>query len=629
MADRRPQPERWIRFLRKYGPIPQNENMYDEHIRRSARYFGVKPIEFEHPVGRFVLGAITAASPVPVILTGTAGDGKTHLCRQVWEAVGGSDDAWQSSEPYLSTALPGGGPDVRVLHMVRDLSAWVPQRNIPWDPGAQDLLRSFSATLFPPHGSQPSPHVYLLAGNDGQLMETWRRLGDSEPVRRSRDLFETLLVKDRNEWPGVDLCFFNLSRYESAELLDSALNAFVSHEAWNTCYELNALPGEFFGPDCPIRRNLELIQEPLARQRMRNLLALCDYNGLHMPIRQILLLLVNAVLGHADVKDGLMTAADVPAVIREGTVARASLYDNVFGGNLTETRRARTSVFEALDRIGVGHETSNRIDNVLIFGDTDDALRTYFDRYMATDSLYGANSPYKAAQREYIEGTDESGERSGRFLRMLIAQRRRLFFKIPDDEAEEMGMWDLTVFQHAGEYLSQVVAPLQAGQRVQRQVLVRIVRGLNRIFTGMLVSDDQHLLLASSLAPSQGRVSRLFVDQISTEPRLGESIDIGKHNGEPVPVLEVTLSPENRCSMLLHLTRYEFLVRVAEGALPGSFSRECYEDLLAFKSQLLKAAGRRQKEYAGAVSRDDLAFSFLQLESTGLAVPRRLEFRKT
>ena len=300
-------------------------------------------------------------------------------------------------------------------------------------------------------------------------------------------------------------------------------------------------------------------------------------------------------------------------------MAKASLYDNVFGGNLTETRRARTPVFEALDRIGVGHETSNRIDNILIFGDTDDALRTYFDRYMTADRFYGANAAYLAAQREYVEGTDETGERSASFLRMLIAQRRGLFFKIPDAEADEMLLWDLTVFRHAGEYLSQVTARLKAGQRVERQILARIVRGLNRIFTGMLVYDDQRLLLASSLAPSQGRVSRLFIDEISAEPRLGESIDIIMREGDPVPVLEVTLSPENRCGMPLHLTRYEFLIRVAEGALPGSFSRECYEDMLAFKSQLLKAAGKRLEENAGTASRDDLAFSLLQLESTGRA----------
>src|SRR5262249_15469974 len=141
-----------------------------------------------------------------------------------------------------------------------------------------------------------------------------------------------------------------------------------------------------------------------------------------------------------------------------------------------------------------------------------------------------------------------------------------------------------------------------------------------------LISDDQRLLLARSLAPSQGRVSRLYVDEVSAEPRLGESIEIVLREGDPVPVLEVTLGPGNHCDMPLHLTRYEFLTRVAEGALPGSFSRECYEDLLAFKSQLLKAAGKRA---ANNFLHDDVAFTLLQLESAGRAIKRRLEVRGT
>src|SRR5262249_7582042 len=158
-------------------------------------------------------------------------------------------------------------------------------------------------------------------------------------------------------------------------------------------------PGEFFGPQCPIRHNLQLLATPLVRRRLHDLLALCDYNQLHLPLRQILLLIVNTVLGHVSVKDRLMMAPDVPAIIRAGTVAQANLYNNLFGGNLTETRRDSLLVFEALNRFGIGYETSNRIDNILIFGDADEALRPYFRRYMADDTWYGADASYRAAQR--------------------------------------------------------------------------------------------------------------------------------------------------------------------------------------------------------------------------------------
>src|SRR5207249_5956808 len=138
---------------------------------------------------------ITGTSPVSVVLTGTAGDGKTHLCRQVWEAISGDPTAWQSPEPYLCTSLPDRG-DGRscTLHVVRDLSAWVPQQGAPWEPAKEALLQRFSSALFTQDGVVGE--VFLIAGNDGQLIESWRRLGRSEAVERAKSLFERLLMED-------------------------------------------------------------------------------------------------------------------------------------------------------------------------------------------------------------------------------------------------------------------------------------------------------------------------------------------------------------------------------------------------------------------------------------------------
>ena len=145
------QARNWIRFLRQYGPVPQNENMYDEFIRRSADRAGVAPLHFEHPAAEGVLEALVGANPVSVVLTGTAGDGKTHLCRRVWEEIGGDPVEWQSPSPYLSTPLPRQGESdagARTLHIVRDLSAWAPQRGVAWDPERERLLQRFSASIF-------------------------------------------------------------------------------------------------------------------------------------------------------------------------------------------------------------------------------------------------------------------------------------------------------------------------------------------------------------------------------------------------------------------------------------------------------------------------------------------------
>src|SRR5262249_46173159 len=152
------------------------------------------------------------------------------------------------------------------------------------------------------------------------------------------------------------------------------------------------------------------------------------------PIRQILLLLTNSVLGHPDVKDHLMVPGDIPKVIAAGTSSKASLYNNIFGGNLSEIRRQAITIFDYLERFQIGYETSNRVDNILIFGEKDEHLGTYFERFVAKDNFYGADERFYAAKREYIEGTDESEERADEFLEMLVRQRRGLFFKIPEHE---------------------------------------------------------------------------------------------------------------------------------------------------------------------------------------------------
>jgi len=122
---------KWINFLRKYGPIPRNDNMYDETIQRVARRSKIKPILFEHPYQDRILSCFKDDAPVSVILTGTAGDGKTHLCRQVWNELGGEEDKWASDNPYLSLEKEYPA-EKKTIHFIRDLSGWVPQQGSEW-----------------------------------------------------------------------------------------------------------------------------------------------------------------------------------------------------------------------------------------------------------------------------------------------------------------------------------------------------------------------------------------------------------------------------------------------------------------------------------------------------------------
>jgi hypothetical protein len=614
----------WLRFLRHYGPIPRNDNMYDETIQRSARRLRISAIEFEHPYHDRVLKCFDLnAAPISVILTGTAGDGKTHLCRQVWELLGGSDEDWGLDSPYLTIKHPyslGTGDEVTV-HIIRDLSAWAPQQGAEWETDKEDLLAVFCSSLF----SVESRDIFLIAANDGQLVESWRRLKETDDVRRARQLFEDLLVEDRQEQAGLRLKFFNLSRADSAELFDRALNAFVAHPGWQELMKLFPGENDLWGPKCPIRHNYELLQTELVRSRLRSLLELCDNNGLHLPIRQILLLLSNAVLGHPNVKDHLMVPADVPRIIKDGAASQASLYNNIFGGNLSENRRQGITIFDYLERFQIGHETSNRIDNILIFGEGDEHVGKDFDALVAQDLFYGADALFYAAKREYIEGTNEGNEGSQEFLQLLTIQRRGLFFKIPKESESDLRLWELSVFKFAGEYLDSVVGVVRQGSSVKRPIVSRLIRGLNRVFTGMLINSDRELYLATSGNYSQAKVSRILLERVSVEPSKGEKIILHFDELAQRVTLSVFFTPTSVVPFNMNLIRYEFLSRIAsEGALPASFSKECYEDLLAFKSRLIAAYSKRQAA-DNTNSGSTIGLNLLALTEYGMPDPKFVE----
>lgn len=610
--------------------------MYDETIQRSARRQGIAPIDFEHPYQVRIVNCFNhiTADPVSVILTGTAGDGKTHLCRQVWKTLKGNDDEWASDSSYLNIKFHypkdrKAWPDSEErslyrsvkIHFIRDLSGWAPQQGAEWEPKKEALLQKFCHSLFNPDADE----IFLIAANDGQLIESFRRLKETEDVKRARQVFEDFLVEGKQEQAGVRLKFFNLSRTSSAELFDRVIEAFLTHPGWNELKNGGAAENDVFGPKCPIRHNYELLQTSLVRSRLRSLLELCDYNGLHVPIRQILLLLTNSVLGHPDTKDYLMVPGDVPKVIAAGTTSKASLYNNIFGGNLSEIRRQAITIFDYLERFQIGYETSNRVDNILIFGEKDEHLGAYFDQFFAKDIFYGADERFYAAKREYIEGTDEGDERADEFLQMLVSQRRGLFFKIPEQQEVELCLWELTVFKFAGEYLDSVLGVLKQGGAVKRSNLSRLVKGLNRVFTGMLMNSERELYLATSGNYSQGKVSRILVEHVSVEPSKGEKVTLRYDESNGRVFLSVHFTPDLAVDFNLTLIRYEFLLRIAmEGALPASFSKECYEDLLAFKSQLIAAYTKREAK-TKALTGSTISLKILSLTERGAPEPQTVE----
>lgn len=586
--------------------------MYDESIQRALKRHRIVPITLPAPLVDRLVTNFGGDTPISHIITGTAGDGKTYHCREVWTALGGDPAVWNDGAKVQTLSIGG-----RSLVIVKDLSELR-------DDESAALIANFARDVTNSEAST----FYLLAANHGQLLEKLKSASSSSEIERVTAAIEELLVTGTNPDSAIAVDLDDLSRSPAAAMAMRIIDEITEHEGWEGCGSCAANTGDNICPIFENRRRLvgEGDHDPFKR-RITALIELSERNGSHFPVRQLLALVANSLLGHPDARDSLMSCNEVPSIVQSGRADLASIYRNIFGENLRPSKAEKTELFRKLNAFGIGAETSNRVDNLLVYGADDPAYADDYARLVLADPVYGATPSYVTAQRVYLEGAE--GSDRGAFLTALRSQRQRLFFTMPEELVVDYDLWDLTVFRYAGLYLD-VAAKVADKQPVPRQAVTMVVRGLNRIFTGMLAQNQDELVLATSGSYSQSKRSPLLDELISVPRQGGEEVSILADGaggfcvsvkllrGNEIPPVTLSLSP----------TRFEFLGRVAEGALPSSFSLECHEDLLAFKARLLsETENRRKLDGDDELNDGELMLRFIDLGSDGRAVARRVIVR--
>ncbi|HBO1484055.1 TPA: hypothetical protein L4F03_005960, partial [Pseudomonas aeruginosa] len=414
----------WVQFLRSYGPSSRNLAMFDEYVSRALAQAGVEPISLSTPLLEDMVRHIESKAPGSILIAGTAGDGKTYHCRSLWERIGGDPKAWAAKGNMKELPLADG----RLAVFIKDLSEFNGEES--------DLpLRRLENSVLQGNDSE----IVILAANHGQILDRLRDLGRRQ--ERDHPLRKPLQERFLQAGPAPDrLAVFDLSRSTSRKTLDEVAMAVAGHPEWGNCKHCTL---QSDGKVCPIDENRRrLLGESDSGQlsrRLGDLVEIARHNGLHLPIRDLLALCSNMILGCSDAKqakDNLMTCADVAKIQEGGDLGKASVYANVFGANLLKRRTSDRPIFKAMSSFGVGDESTNATDGLLVYGKDDSRLQADFGRLVASDPIYGATAAFRAAQDAYLEGYEGARLEGGatEFLAMLEDQRRRLFFTLPDGE---------------------------------------------------------------------------------------------------------------------------------------------------------------------------------------------------
>ena len=566
---------RLVDFLATYGPVAASDSLCDENVRIAEDEYGVASISTQAPRLKDIGAELATDGGRTVILTGTAGDGKTfHIRRFIEEHHPAALTGWPGAEGVLRINLAGG----RELRVIRDLS------EISDSEKAAELVNFAGALL-----GETNERLYLVAANDGQLLKYFRdaaRAGGPE-AGRYRLLHERITEMLRAESETADvlsLRLINLSRTWSSATVDAIFDAVLEHPDWDGA--CSGCAGSTGANPCPIQLNRSLLMAsdgaPSSfRRRLRESLRLAAANDQHVPIRQLLTLVVNIILGDARNADRpLLDCATAKKRAAARDYGSTNPYNNAMGRNLRDDRRRANRVFGIFEVLGVGFETNNLVDAMLVQREP----KPLYDTLFGQESTYGSNL-FDPLRREYLGGG--GGDVAIRnFRRGLEAQRRRAFFLLPDHpDVEAATPWRLTIFHHGGEYL-RLLDAFEAGaaRDVTDPFTRQLVRGLNRALTGMMAADDNHLWLSGTIGKTDdpsGRVAT--VEAVDRTSSTNLSVKLSRDPVTRRPSLGVVVPKlwlQSKMPQLdLRPLLFEYLMRVANGSLPASFSRQCHQEI--------------------------------------------------
>lgn len=580
----------WLKLLHSYAPGLRNTGTVAEKLAKVEKRTGIKRIQFEHPARNSLLSAIAPPIGIPiknVMIVGTAGDGKTSLMMECQQALQVSDSKTEAGGIERFDAETVDGP--RHFIFFYDLSAW--RGN---EPITQDQLNTIYQLADSVAGNQTT--TFVIAANDGALHEILHDdLPEDAPdnVKQLRAIIDNLHEESKqiqiDAVAPANLRLLNLSMIPSEVFMRECLEAVLERPEWN-----NPAFGSGTGilaPNSPVIRNYKLLTSETVRDKLLTLAKLVDACGFHLSIRDLLGLITNALLGHPKATRGVLTLNAGGNAIVEANPDQAPLHKLLFGDSLPESSRSNRPCFTFLSLLQIGRETTNELDDLLIFGgidDEDQELRTRFDTVVKSDPLEQREKALSSLATLYVIG-DIDDESTLELREVLAFERKRLFLHADSATFDSLGLWSSTAFHHAGIYLTEILDKLRLGQPPSPHLIRRIIGGLNRIWTGFLLKEySDALYLCTGLDITTAPVSDIFLGKIELDGVLNDNIRLDlDHKTLPRIVFDMPAQKE-AFAFRLTLQRFEFLMRVANGAMPTSFSRESTEDFAVLKQRCIR-----------------------------------------
>lgn len=525
----------FVSFMHQYDLTTADySKIFDEHTKK---------IEYsiDTNINKKIIEELST-SPRSIIITGNAGDGKTRICRNVYDQL--VEDEFQG---WPESGIEEISYDNYSIRIIKDLSELRNEVIVEELKKLQDTLEDDFSNVY-----------FLIAANEGKLTHTLVKYPE---LHKLKNIIIPQFTSNNKEFTGTkQIKVYNLLYASSSIYAEKIIEGWNEEENWNICGTCSSRT------KCIINNNHVAMSNKTTRNRMMRMYKSLDMNSKHMTMRELLIHLAYTQTGGMTCRN-IHEASDSASI---QALAKKSYYENFFGNNL------RPEVFEEIGGIqefkslDPGFISDSLIDDFLLNGDlssnekTRDTHSTLFSKDI--DAENGAYYEEVKMYRSNINGDNVNGvELMNKWFPRL---RRKYYFESKDNKNVEK----LIPYRHRYDF----IGILHKG-KIEHSIKVKMIDGLNTFFAKRMVYSPSHQLYVSS--------DSLLVHQI-----IGlDLIDfIVQGKNEKIDQASTTLTLKIQGVELdINLVTFEYLMRLSNGGMLNVL-REHVEILLnSFRNRLI------------------------------------------
>jgi hypothetical protein len=529
----------FVSYLDQYNVLsPNHSKIYDEYTidqgQTNSYVFKIETKIEDTLINLF------ENSPQSIILTGNAGDGKTRLCRIVYDYFSNSTlESWPE-EGIIEFPFKHGN-----LRIVKDLSEL-----------KEEVIKKELLSLQNEISTNHNQRIYyLIAANEGKLTKFLSQT--PELARLAAEVSNRFMSHENNT---STFSVFNLLDVTSSVYVERLLEKWNQPENWSACNECSK------SNRCIIYLNHERTAKKDIQQRLVDQYKLLDYLDTHITIREMLIHISYMLTGGYTCDD--IHNADYKQLEQQ---TKKSYYQNFYGHELDENAFSEMKALRIFKSLDPGNYSHSTIDDFIINGDINGDIETEeIHKELFDDSLDLQLGYFLKKLRLY---RDYNTENDLSIIEEWIPRlRRKFFYEVSNEHLSNANQ--LLPFEYINQYKSLF-------NNTKNQTLIKrsLINGLNRIFSGRLTEPNRNLLATNK--------NLIVYESFKTNKDIELVQEVERLDIDRIPS-KFKIIIEDNIVLPINLAVFEYLLRVNGGGTHNILQQEAEILIDTFKNELIR-----------------------------------------